>query len=385
MLLAGRGFLAAYSGLRTARRRAESHARLLRAMFAATDLGMALVDENGRWVAVNPALCEMLGYTREELEGRSFSEFTHPEDRSHGEVEFESLRSGVKDAAELEKRYIGRDGHVIWVSIRASGFDELADGRRYQIAQIQDITRRTLAEEELVVERQLLNAFLRRTPLHVCFRDRNGRCLRMSDAQAAAVNLAAAEEAIGKTDFDVLSADRAHRLYDEEQAIIVSGEAVVDREELISFPDGHRAWMSTSIVPLRDHRDGTVVGTVTIGIDVTKRKLADGRLRDSEERWRTLLAQVEEMVVVVDSADRIVYASPSVERWVGYAPDEVVGRGIAFATHPDDAAALSVPCTRPGRATQSASRGGSALSTAPGDASSRGWCDSTRATTPPSW
>ena len=310
-------------------------------MFAATDVGMALVDENGRWIAVNPALCEMLGYTREELEGRSFSEFTHPEDRTHGEVEFDRLRRGVKDAAELEKRYIGSDGHVIWVSIRASGFDELADGRRYQIAQIQDVTRRTLAEEELVVERQLLNAFLRRTPLHVCFRDRNGRCLRMSDAQAAAVSLAGADEAIGKTDFDVLSADRAHRLYDEEQAIIVSGEAVVDREELFSFPAGHRAWMSTSIVPLRDHRDGTVMGTVTIGIDVTKRKLADGRLRDSEERWRSLLAQVEEMVVVVDSADRIVYASPAVERWVGYAPEEVVGRGIAFATHPDDAAALS--------------------------------------------
>jgi two-component system, NtrC family, sensor kinase len=320
-------------------------------MFAAANVGMTLVGEDGHWVAVNPALCRMLGYPQGDLEGRSFNDVTHPDDRTIGRREFERMRRGDQATADFEKRYVRRNGDVIWVRVSVSAFSESPGSTRYQFAQIQDITRRKRAEEELEGERRLLNAFLRRAPYFILFRDRAGRVLRMSDALADALGLATADEAIGKLDLDVFPDALAQSLHDEHQAIMENGNAVVGREEHITQPDGPDVWLSTSVVPLRERRDGAVVGTVTISADVTTRKLADELLRESEGRWRTLLAQVEEMVVVIDAHGRVEYASPAVERWLGYDADALVGRDVTFATHPDHAAALHRAFTdaRPGQ------------------------------------
>ena len=61
-------------------------------------------------------------------------------------------------------------------------------------------------------------------------------------------------------------------------------------------------------------------------------------LRESEERWRTLLAHIQEMVIFVDSGDLVTYASPSIERWLGYRAEELVGRRITALTDGDDVA-----------------------------------------------
>jgi two-component system, NtrC family, sensor kinase len=324
---------------------------LLPAMFAAANVGMAVVDEDGCWVAVNPTLCRMLGHERAELEGHSFFELTHPDDRSLSQKALERLRRGQMDTFEFEKRYLARSGEVVWALVSGSAFSGPADGRRLYLAQTHDITRLKVAEEELNDERGVLSAFLRHAPFYVCFRDRNGRFLGMSDALAEELGFSTAEEAIGKTYFDLFPTAQAASLHEEEQSIIASGEAVVDREEYVTRRDGHGAWLSTSVVPLRYRRNGAAVGTATISIDVTNRKLADARLRESEQRWRSLLAQVEEMVVVVNARGRIVYASPAVERWLGYEVDKLVGEDFSFATHPDHAAELwrALESARPGR------------------------------------
>ncbi len=340
LLLAITGTIGASRALRTARVKADSRDHLLSAMFTAANVGMALVDDECRWLAVNPALCQTLGFFQDELEGRSFDEFTHPDDVAVGRREFGCIQRGEKDTAEFETRYIAHDGELIWAWVSVAALTEAPGGRRYQVAQIRDITHRKRVEEQLVGERRLLNAFLQRTPYYVLFRDRDGRFLRMSDALAAAFGFQDASEAIGKTDFDVFPAELAQMLFDEERAIMASGQPSVEREEFVTRPDGREVWLSTSVVPLRDQPDGSVVGTVTISIDITTRKLADERLRESEERWRTLLAHVEEMVVVIDSRGQVAYASPAVERWLGYDADAVVGSDVTFATHPDHVEAL---------------------------------------------
>ncbi len=318
----------------------EDRDQWLPAMFAAASVGMAVVDEQGCWVTVNPPLCRMLGYERTELVGHSFVELTHPDDLLVSQRALERLRRGEMDTFEFEKRYVVRNGEIVWVLINGSTFSAPGDERRLYLVETHDLTRRKLVEEELQGERRLLNAFLRHAPYFVCFRDRAGRFLGMSDALAAELGFASAEEAIGKTNFDVFPTAQASALHDEEQRTMASGRAVVDREELITRRNGEGLWLSRSVAPLRDGPGGAVVGTVTISIDVTTRKLADARLRESEQRWRSLLAHVEEMVVMIDTSGRIEYASPVVERWLGYPADKLVGLDVTFPSHPDQTAEL---------------------------------------------
>src|SRR5579884_1528318 len=91
-----------------------------RAIFENSGSGMALVDMQGYPVECNPALLKMLGYTTEELCRMRFTDFTHPEDRDLDWNLYSELISGKRDRYEIEKRYIAKDGHTVWVNLVAT-------------------------------------------------------------------------------------------------------------------------------------------------------------------------------------------------------------------------------------------------------------------------
>ncbi len=113
-----------------------------RSAMESASIGMALVQPDGRWLTVNPALCTLLGYSREELLANDFQSITHPEDLG-GDLEMVSkVLNNELPAYQLEKRYYHKSGRIIWALLNVS-LVRYADGRpNYFIAQIQDITER---------------------------------------------------------------------------------------------------------------------------------------------------------------------------------------------------------------------------------------------------
>ncbi len=151
------------------------------------------------------------------------------------------------------------------------------------VAAATDITARKRAEEELAVERRLLDAFLESTNDQVYFKDLDGRFLRVSNALAERSGFQSPAQAIGKTDFDVFSAEHARQALRDETRIIRTGRPMLDYEERETFPDGHVAWVSTSKMPLRD-TTGAIVGTFGVSRDISVRKEAQERLVYLAER-----------------------------------------------------------------------------------------------------
>lgn len=117
-----------------------------RVAFENASIGMAITDPSGILVMCNEALCQMLGYDREDLQGRRFSEVTHPDDQSASEDELRKLLTGQILSTHFDKRYLHRDGHVVWTSVDVSSVVD-SDGRvLHFVSQIEDITARRLAE-----------------------------------------------------------------------------------------------------------------------------------------------------------------------------------------------------------------------------------------------
>ena len=136
-----------------AARLAESEERF-RLMLEHAPIGMAIVDLEGVYLAVNPRLAEMLGRRPEALVGRSFSEFTHPDDVDTDVALSIALVEGRIDSFELDKRYIAADGSIVWGHL-AVAIVRTEDGEPlYGVSQVKDITeaRRT---QELLEERVL--------------------------------------------------------------------------------------------------------------------------------------------------------------------------------------------------------------------------------------
>jgi PAS domain S-box-containing protein len=151
--------IAGQLGLGIERKRAENALRAseerMRATVEQAVAGMARSDRNGRIVFANKRFCELVGYSESELIGRNASQFTHPADMQTTAELFKQLIKHGK-AFELEKRYIRKDGSVIWVSVSASPIRD-AKGKAYSaVAVVVDITDRKMAETQLRRSKEML-------------------------------------------------------------------------------------------------------------------------------------------------------------------------------------------------------------------------------------
>ena len=111
--------------------------------------GIAHVGLDGRLLLVNQSLCEILGYSKDELVGRSVKEISHPEDRDVTDTERLRVRRGEADAARIEKRYLRKEGSTVWVDLAIAVVRDAGGKPAYEIAIFDDITERKEAEAAL--------------------------------------------------------------------------------------------------------------------------------------------------------------------------------------------------------------------------------------------
>jgi PAS domain S-box-containing protein len=126
----------------------KSEARF-RSIFETSSIGIAVVDKRGYPVSVNPAFVEMLGYSEAELCQMPFSAFTHPDDVGSNLVLFNQLIAGENKGYELDKRYVRKDGGIVWVRMRVSRYPGISPERDFAIALTEDITEQKRAEAAL--------------------------------------------------------------------------------------------------------------------------------------------------------------------------------------------------------------------------------------------
>jgi two-component system cell cycle sensor histidine kinase/response regulator CckA len=138
----------------TSRREAESALReseeRFRATFEQAAAGMGHTTLEGQWVRVNQRLCDIVGYTREELRARTFQDLTHPDDLDVDLVAQRQLLANEIQTLSREKRYLHKDGSIVWIDLTVSILREPSGEPKYFIAVVQDITGRKQLEQELL-------------------------------------------------------------------------------------------------------------------------------------------------------------------------------------------------------------------------------------------
>jgi diguanylate cyclase (GGDEF)-like protein/PAS domain S-box-containing protein len=167
---------------------ARAEARLAEEKFAgaftSAALGMALVSLEGRWLDVNDALCRIMGYSRSELLQIDYQRLTHPDDLGADLAMVEGLLRGERAHYHLEKRYIGREGNVIWTRLSVSLVRSEQGDPLHFVSQIQDVTAQHASEQRLLQAEQRSRITLDAVTDLVLSVDLDGR---IEHANAAAV------------------------------------------------------------------------------------------------------------------------------------------------------------------------------------------------------
>jgi diguanylate cyclase (GGDEF)-like protein/PAS domain S-box-containing protein len=270
--------------------------RFQHAFFAAV-IGMAIVAIDGRFLQVNPALCELVGYDEDDLLNQTHPSITHPDDVALDAEHLQHILTGESDSYQIEKRYVHRDGHDIWAEMSVSLVRNADDQPRYLITQMVDITDRKLFEQQLL--HQAFHDGLTGLPNRALFMDRLEHALarRPREDETIAVifldldNFKVINDSLGHRAGDQLLLTMAERLQHcvregDTVARLGGDEFTVLLEPLADVTDAilvaeRIAEQSLTLYTIGD-RDVSVTASIGIALPGDENETADDLLRNAD-------------------------------------------------------------------------------------------------------
>lgn len=197
-----------------------------------------------------------------------------------------------------------------------------------------ELTERKQTEEKLKYERLLLRTIIDNLPDAIYTKDND--CNKTLANKADLQNMGAKfeSEILGKNDFAYHPKELAEVFYADDKSVILSGEPLLNKEEFVIGNNGEKTWLLTSKLPLRDEK-GKTIGLIGIGHNITERKKAEEKLRQSEEQFRLISENVADMIVVLDLDGKRVYSNPSYKPLLGNV-QKLIGSDSFNEIHSDD-------------------------------------------------
>jgi len=310
-----------------------------RSTFEQAAVGVTHVAPDGSWLRVNQKFCDMLGFTHDELLRRSFRDITYPDDLPLDVEIMHRLFAGELRAHSREKRYVKKDGSIVWVNRTASVAHTAAGDPAYIISILEDITDRKIAEVALRESEEHIRELVGSAPEAVVSMDAEGRVMDWNP-EAERMFGWKADDARGRFVADLIvppSAREPHR--QGLKRFLETGEGPV---------------LGTSINIEAARADGTEfpvelsISTMTRG----EKHLFVAFIRDQTERRRLedemnqFFDLVPDLVCIVSPDGMLKKVNGAWESTLGYTKEELLARPFAEFIHPGDVDATSAAVAR---------------------------------------
>lgn len=274
-------------GARAEERLLESEARF-RSIFHEAAVPMEVSMPDGRFAQVNRAFCELLGYSEAELLATTFDAITYPEEQKSLALEpLRDLMEGKSNAFRAEKRYIRKDGMVVWVDLSVSVVRDVGGKPLYFIGQVQDITGRKRAESSLRKSENMLALAVEAGQLGIWNWDQLTRTLVWSERCNEMAGLPRGSDITMETAIETVHPEERGHVMDEAKLSIKKG-ADIELEYRTLWPDGTVRWLQTRGRAIYDAANN-LVRITGVSQDVTER-------RESEEALRRFNTKLESLV-----------------------------------------------------------------------------------------
>jgi PAS domain S-box-containing protein len=294
-----------------------------------------LVDMGGNVIYVNKAFERLLGFSANELIGKPALGLPTYRGTKDKALALEALNE-LMDRGRSEHIDIGavtKSGEMIDISFAASIMRDAQGKPRALVSVLRDVTERRRAEETLK-EREENFRVLIDNSLDISVVVNPDQTIRYVSPSVTRTLGYQPEELIGRNAFDFLSPEDVDNIARNYQTIArqPGEEASVE----VQFRHNDGSWRTLEAVANDLTEDPTVAGIVVNARDVSERKAAEEALRHREAHFRALIENSLEGIAILDENLIIRYESPSSERILGYAPQEMIGTNTLQLIHPDD-------------------------------------------------
>jgi len=311
---------------------AESEANY-RGSFENVALGIAHVAPDGRFLRVNQGLCTILGYRSEELLKRRFQDITHPDDL---EDDVECVRLalvGEIDHYTMEKRYLRRDGSVVWANLSVSLLRGPDGAAKHFVSVVEDIGRRKAAETALQdthQQLQKLSLVASKTQHSVVISDARGRIEWVNDAFTDLTGFAL-EEIRGRKPGDFLQGPKTDPATVREIRSRLAEHKSIATEIVNYSSTGREYWIELKIDPVFGE-EGQLSNFIATQVDITERKLAEIESRRAKARFDSLLKSDIVGMLTCHPDGTVDQANNEFLRIVGYSQDDLAAGMLNWQT-----------------------------------------------------
>jgi PAS domain S-box-containing protein len=296
-----------------------------RSYFSLGLLGMAITSVDMKWIEVNDTICSFLGYSSEELMQKTWAELTHPDDINIDVRKFDQVLKNEIDGYKIDKRFIRKNGNTIYTELAVRCIRDAENKVMYFVALINDITERKLSEQSLY-------KLSRRLEL----------ALRSSGAGSWDWDIINGNIVWSSHMFQLLGLDQQKNIasFDNWRAVLHPedielaetriNEALKDHSQLNSdyrviLPSGQIRWINATGEGIYDER-GIPVQMAGICTDITERKESDLKLKESEEKFKNLVWDMQVGVLLQGPKSEILLCNPKALELLGMNEDQILGK-----------------------------------------------------------
>lgn len=302
-----------------------------RAFYELNLVGLAITSPEKGWLHINQGLCSMLGYPEEELKNMTWSELTHPDDLDADTQHFEQMLAGRINGYEMEKRFIAKDGTIVFARLVVRCVRKERGEINYVVAMVEDITTAKIIEKELIRKEEQFRFLVENQRELVVSFDMEFHLLYANPAYCQ--TFGKAEEELAKSNFMPLIHE------DDQQRVKASLQRLQEpphsarHEERAYTVQGWR-WFDWQVEATLDE-SGKIAATVAVGRDITVQKEAEIALAKSHEEWVNAMDFFEDAICLFDLNENILRANRAFYQLTNTTPEKSIGKNINTVLHPN--------------------------------------------------
>jgi len=296
---------------------------LLHSAFDQAAVAISYTPVDGVLRQVNQRFCALLGYSKEELASLRYDDITYPEDRAATHEQINRLLSGEADSFSMEKRYVRRDGNIVWTNLTCSVARDMRTGQiKNLISFIEDISWRRQAERALRDSEALFRTMANAMPQIAWSTRPDGYLDYFNDRWYEFTGMPGSATA-GVDWLDAFHPDDRQGASEKWRHSLETGE-LYEVEYRLRHRTGQYRWVLGRAVPVRDEKGGIVrwMGTCT---DIHEQKMAQQEVFRSEQKFRLLYENAPIGIAHFDLDGRCTYGNRKFAEIIGYTRSEVIG------------------------------------------------------------